>query len=122
MSLERIKITTADFGDSAALVAALYRQDAVVCCVPGGATKFGPQNLLIDAAIEAGVKLFFASEFAADAMSPHYQMFPTEYVGDKAKVKKYLEEKAAQGNVAWTALNGGPFFDMCEWQHVGSLV
>lgn len=69
---------------------------------------------MIDAAIEAGVKLFFASEFVADVMSPHYQIFETHFAGDKIKVRKYLEEKAAAGNIAWTALNGGPFFDMCK--------
>ncbi len=50
----------------------------MLCCVPGGATKFGTQKLLIDASIEAGVKLFFASESAADVVSPHYQIFPTD--------------------------------------------
>ena len=90
--------------------------DAVLCCVPSGATKFHDQKLLIDAAIDAGVKLFFASEYASNIMSPHYQVFPTEFVGDKVKVRKYLEEKGAAGQIAWTALNGGPFFDMCEYQ------
>lgn len=69
--------------------------------------------MLIDAAIEAEVKLFFASEYSANVMGPHYQVFPTEVVGDKVKVRQYLDEKAAAGEIAWTALNGGPFFDMC---------
>ena len=41
-------------------------------------------------------------------------MFPTEFVGDKVEVRKYLEENARKGKIAWTALNGGPFFDMCK--------
>ena len=117
-----ISIVKADFEDSSSLVAALRDQDAVVCCVPGGATKFGPQKLLIDAAIEAGVKLFFASEFASDILSPHYALFPTELVGDKIRVRKYLEEKASAGEIAYTALNGGPFFDMCKGLYVYSAI
>jgi hypothetical protein len=35
-------------------------------------------------------------------------------VGEKLRVREYLEEKAAAGQMAWTALNGGPFFDLCE--------
>ncbi|KAK4694010.1 hypothetical protein P7C71_g3492, partial [Lecanoromycetidae sp. Uapishka_2] len=115
--IEHIKTIATDFSDSSSLAHALHNQDALLCCVPGGATHFEPQKLLIDAAIEAGVKLFFASEYVADITSPHFQIMPTELVGDKPKVRKYLEEKAAEGKIAWTALNGGPFFDM--WLNKG---
>ncbi|MCJ1404870.1 hypothetical protein MMC11_008096 [Xylographa trunciseda] len=107
-----ITTLTADFNNSSSLVTALHNQDALICCVPGGATGFAPQRLLIDAAIAAGVKLFFADEFISDLLSPHFAIFPTQFVGEKVKVRKYLEEKAATGEIAWTALNGGPFFDM----------
>ncbi|MCJ1455386.1 hypothetical protein MMC28_005741 [Mycoblastus sanguinarius] len=109
---DRIRTIATDFEDRTSLIHALRNQDAVVCCVPGGATRFGPQKLLIDAAIEAGVKLFFASEFVSNILSPNYQLFPTEFVGDKVRVREYLAEKAAAGQIAYTALNGGPFFDM----------
>lgn len=104
---------TADFDSLSSIAKALENQDALVCCVPGGATHFAPQRLLIDAAIAAGVKLFVASEFSADITSERYKLFPTEIVGDKLQIRRYLEEKAAEGKIAWTALNGGPFFDMC---------
>ncbi|KAI4165274.1 MAG: hypothetical protein LQ342_001142 [Letrouitia transgressa] len=103
---------TADFDSLSSIAKALENQDALVCCVPGGATHFAPQRLLIDAAIAAGVKLFVASEFSADITSERYKLFPTEIVGDKLQIRRYLEEKAAEGKIAWTALNGGPFFDM----------
>ena len=76
---------------------------------------FGPQKLLIDAAIAAGVKLFFADEFVSDILSPHFEIFPTQFVGEKVKIRRYLEEKAAKRAIAWTALSGGPFFDMCTF-------
>jgi hypothetical protein len=82
--------------------------------VGGTQTKFDQQKLLIDASVEAGVKLFFASEYSGNMVSPHYRLLPTQFVGEKLRVREYLEEKAAAGQIAWTALNGGPFFDMCE--------
>lgn len=112
---DSIKAITADFDSSISLVAVLRGQDALLCCVPGGATKFAAQKLLIDAAIEAGVKLFFASEFGGNIMSPHYRLFPTEFAGDKVKVREYLGQRAMMGEIAWTSLNGGPFFDMCRY-------
>ncbi|KAL8692389.1 MAG: hypothetical protein Q9218_002579 [Villophora microphyllina] len=102
----------ADFSLLDSLVAALYHQDALLSCVPGGATDFASQKLLIDAAIAAGVKLFFASEYSANVMSPQYARLPTQFVGNKPQIRRYLEQKAREGNIAWTALNGGPFFDL----------
>ena len=63
---------------------------------------------MIDAAIEAGVKLFFASEYIGNMLSPDCQLFPKEFVGDKFGVRKYLEERAAEGQIGWIGLNGGP--------------
>ncbi len=113
-SSSAITVISTPFDDNLSLANAFQGQDAVLCCVPGGATRFDAQKILIDAAIAAGVKLYFASEYSSNIMSPHYQIFPTEFVGDKVKVRRYLEKKAAEGQMSWTALNGGPFFDMCE--------
>ena len=109
-----VKIVVADFEDYGSLATTLRGQDALVCCVGGTQTKFDQQKLLIDASVEAGVKLFFASEYSGNIVSPHYRVLPTQFVGEKLRVREYLEEKAAAGQMAWTALNGGPFFDMCE--------
>jgi hypothetical protein len=110
-----VETIIADFGSRPSLADALRGKDAVACCVGGTQTTFDQQKLLIDASIEAGVKLFFASEYSGNILSPHYRMFPTQFVGEKLLVRKYLEEKAAAGQMAWTALNGGPFFDMCKF-------
>jgi hypothetical protein len=65
------------------------------------------------------VKLFVADEYAGDIMSDHYKIFPTEIIGEKRRVREYLEEKVGKDadrdkeGMKWTALNGGPFFDMC---------
>lgn len=103
-----------DFEDGSSLVKALHNIDAVASCIPGVQTTWASQKLLIDSAIEAGVKLFFASEYTSNILRPQYKLFPTQGVGDKVQIRHYLEEKAAAGEIAYTALNGGPFFDMCE--------
>ena len=103
------------------LIAALNGHDALLSCVPGGATDFESQKLLINAAIEAGVKLFFASEYSANVMSSQYARLPTAFVGEKPRIRRYLEEQARKGSIAWTALNGGPFFDLCRFSRVRSI-
>ncbi|KAL8698696.1 MAG: hypothetical protein Q9201_006431 [Fulgogasparrea decipioides] len=102
----------ADFSSYQSLTAALNGQDALLSCVPGGATDFASQKLLVDAAIAARVRLFFASEYSANVMSAQYARLPTQFVGDKPRIRRYLEERAKEGSIAWTALNGGPFFDL----------
>lgn len=72
----------------------------MLCCVPSGATQFIPQRRLIDAAIEGGVELFMASEYSANVKGPHYQVFPTEVVGGKFKVRKYPEDEASEGEIS----------------------
>lgn len=67
---------------------------------------------MIDAAIAAGVKLFFADEYVGNIDSAQYARMPENLVGAKRRIRKYLQEKAVEGKIGWTALNGGPFFDM----------
>jgi hypothetical protein len=112
---QSVATITTDFTSFHSLHNALKGKDAVLCCLSGSALHFDKQKLLIDAAISAGVKFFFASEFVSDILSEHFATFPPEFVGDKIKVRSYLEEKGRSGEIAWTGLNGGPFFDMCKY-------
>ncbi|KAF4304740.1 NmrA-like protein [Botryosphaeria dothidea] len=109
----RIAVATIpDYTDQAHLTAVLRGHDAVLCCLPGGQVRLAAQRALVDAAVDAGVKLFFADEFVADITAPQYVAMPASYVGDKIAVRAYLEERAGRGEIGWVALNGGPFFDM----------
>ena len=64
---------------------------------PGGATKYDARKPLVDSAAAAGVKLFFASEFASNVMSPHFAKFPPLFIGDKIRARGYLEKKVGRG-------------------------
>lgn len=60
----------------------------------------------------AGVKFFFANEFVGHIDSPQYRRMPEAFIGAKFRIREYLKELAASDKIAWTSLNGGPFFDM----------
>ena len=93
-------------------------QDAIVNCITGGATQYGPSKLIIDAAVAAGVKLFFANEFVSNLKSEQYRRLPESFVGGKVRIRNYLEGLSREGKISWTGLNGGPFFDMCKFYHM----
>jgi hypothetical protein len=83
-----------------------------VTCITGGATQYEPYKLIIDAAVAAGVKFFFANEFVGYIDSPQFQRLPEQFAGAKYRIREYLRELAAEEKISWTGLNGGPFFDM----------
>lgn len=81
-------------------------------CITGSATQYDPSRLIIDAAVAAGVKFFFANEFVGYVTSPQFRRLPEAFTGAKTRIREYLGELAAEGRITWTSLNGGPFFDM----------
>jgi hypothetical protein len=105
---------TVDYTSSSSFQTAFQNQDAVVNCITGGATHYGPSKLIIDAAVTAGVKLFFANEFVGDIKRDGFRRLPEAFVGGKCRIRDYLEELGQKQKIAWTSLNGGPFFDMCK--------
>ncbi|KAI4667473.1 uncharacterized protein J4E79_002161 [Alternaria viburni] len=103
---------TVDYTSFSSLQTAFENQDAVVNCITGGATHYEPSKLIIDAAIAAGVKLFFANEFVGEITRAAFRRLPEAFVGGKCRIREYLEGLGREGKIAWTSLNGGPFFDM----------
>jgi len=104
---------TVDYTSFSSLQDAFRNQDAVVNCITGGATHYEPSKLIIDAAVAAGVKLFFANEFVGEITHEAFRRLPEAFVGGKCRIREYLEGLGKEGKMAWTSLNGGPFFDMC---------
>jgi len=102
-----VHIVQAKFDDKHSLVHAFKGADAVISTV-GGAV-FSEQVLLIDAAIEAGVKRFVPSEFGVDATNPKIGSHPV--FGAKVKVQQHLEEAAKHGKITYTLIATGAFAD-----------
>jgi uncharacterized protein YbjT (DUF2867 family) len=104
-----------DYDSFDSLVDAFTGQDAVVDCVTGGATQWDPSKRIIDAAIAAGVKFFFANEFVGYVTREQFRRLPESAAGAKYRIRQYLEKVGKEGKIAWSSLNGGPFFDMCKY-------
>lgn len=81
-------------------------------CISGCATQYDPTKLIIDAAVAAGVKFYFANEFVGKVDSEQYRRMPEAFIGSKIRTRELLGELSREGKIQWTALNGGPFFDM----------
>ena len=103
---------TVDYDSIESLTTAFVGQDAVINCITGGATQYAPSKRIIDAAVAASVKFFFADEYVGLVTSPQFKRLPESAAGAKLRIREYLEQLGAEGKIKWTALNGGPFFDM----------
>ncbi|KAF2715464.1 NAD(P)-binding protein [Pleomassaria siparia CBS 279.74] len=102
-----------DYTSLSSLTTVFAGQHAVVNCITGGAMQYDAIRLIIDAAIAAGVKLYFANEFVGHVESKQFQRLPEALTGAKARIRKELVKMGnAGGEMKWTSLNGGPFFDM----------
>ena len=103
-----IKVIEVDFTSVDSLTAALKDTDAVVFTVAGTAVE--RQTILIDAAIAASVERFIASVFGNVTTNPKLET--NSMYTPMFKVRRYLEEKAAAGQLSWTVLASDAFLDL----------
>jgi len=96
-----------DYDSLESLKAALTGVDAVVATV--GSLAVTSQKILIDAAIAAKVPRFFPSEFGSDLHSPKTRQLPVFQA--KVEVEDYISEKAKAGEITYTIIMNGAFFD-----------
>jgi putative NADH-flavin reductase len=94
-----VAVHKSDFSD-ADLEAVFKGKDAVVSAL--GASAFGEQKKIVDAAISAGVKRFIPSEFSASSQNDTViQLLPL--FGQKKELIEYLKTKEANG-FNWTGI------------------
>lgn len=67
------------------------------------------QTAFIDAAIEAGVKRVYPSEFGFDYTRPENSTSPI--FKSKIETQKYLRDKAKEGKISYTIFTVGAFLD-----------
>ncbi|KAM0240021.1 hypothetical protein ACHAPO_003001 [Fusarium lateritium] len=101
------KVIQVDYDSLESLTAALQGQDAVVSTV--GSLAIPSQNLLIDAAVAAGVKRFLPSEFGSNLVVPSVRKLPV--FGTKVAIEDKLIELAKQGKISYTFVYNGIFLD-----------
>lgn len=88
------------------LVSAFHAQDAVISTISAGGLV--EQVGAVDAAMEAGVKVFLPSEYGVDtSVSAAPDVIPT--LKTKIKVLDYLKSK--QDKISWVAIIAGSMFD-----------
>lgn len=107
-----------DYNNKQSLVDALNGQDAVVSTVAGEAIP--AQKLMIDAAIESGVRRFIPSDFGSLTTNPAASQFPHHV--NMVDIQQYLKSKSHEieytifsiGGFTEFVVNSGFAFD---WEH-----
>ncbi|KAI1753798.1 hypothetical protein F4782DRAFT_495695 [Xylaria castorea] len=96
-----------DYDSIESLTAALQGQDAVVSTL--GTAGLPKQLNLVEAAVKASVERFIPSEFGSDTTNAKNSALAV--FGHKVATHKALAKEAANGNISYTAIITGPFFD-----------
>ena len=91
------------------LLEAFKGQDAVVCTISG--YQIPQEKSIINAAVKAGVKRYFPSEFGANLANPKTAE-ALYFFGAKLETVKHLKEQESKG-LTWSGVVTGPFFDFC---------
>ncbi|CAJ0553077.1 Ff.00g115890.m01.CDS01 [Fusarium sp. VM40] len=103
---EGVPVFRADYSDINQVKHAMEGQDVVISMVAVFAT--GGQQILVDAAIAAGVKRFFPSEFGPPSRDEKFAALHPA-LPPKVATVDYLQSKESQ--ISWSALIPGAFFD-----------
>ncbi|OIW24599.1 putative oxidoreductase CipA-like protein [Coniochaeta ligniaria NRRL 30616] len=103
---DSVKVQRVDYSSKESLVSALQGQDAVVSALTHLSIATS-EALLIDAAVEAGVKRFIPSEFASDATNPKAASFPL-YTPKIASIKRLEAAAKTNPNFTYTSVITGP--------------
>ncbi|OHW97992.1 NADB-Rossmann family domain-containing protein [Colletotrichum incanum] len=99
-----------DIDDVNALTSAFQGHDAVISAAPDPIV-LEKQQPWIEAAIAAGVKRIFPSEYSTNVDSSLAESLPI--VAGKVRTRRYLVEQISKagGKSSWTSINNGPFFE-----------
>nr|CEG05021.1 unnamed protein product [Fusarium clavum]CEG05860.1 unnamed protein product [Fusarium clavum] len=100
-----VKVIKVDYDSLSDLTSALQGIDAVVSAV--GSLAIPSQNLLIDAAIAAGVKRFLPSEYGSNLVIPSVRKLPT--FATKVEIEDKLIE--LKDKISYTFVYNGIFLD-----------
>jgi len=108
---EGVPVKKADYSSHEALVSAFRGHDTIISLI---GRDFIDQLKFVDAAVEAGVKKFYPSEYGSS--DPNNKAKTDEFwqrvgfVGKQPTFDK-LKELSLEGKIEYTAIRTGPFFD-----------
>ncbi|KAJ5111475.1 hypothetical protein N7532_002010 [Penicillium argentinense] len=104
---EGVPVVRVDYNNPDSLISAMQGQDVVISMVGGHVA--GDQNKFIDAALAAGVKRFFPSEFGPYSRDPKFAELNPVVLPAKAGTVDYLRSKESE--MSWSSLVTGAWFD-----------
>ena len=110
-----VTVKPVNYSSLDSLKTALQGQDAVVSTI--ASASIDDQKLLVEAAVQAGVKRFIPSEFGANTMNEKARALPVFH--PKIAVQDKLKEVASSGGMTYTIIPTGPFLD---WGIAGGLI
>ncbi|KAI0161474.1 hypothetical protein GGR57DRAFT_359478 [Xylariaceae sp. FL1272] len=90
------------------LTSILTGQDAVVCAL-GGPASSGPQLLLIEAAVKAGVKRFIPADYGIDTENTRASSLP--FFSIKRNIHESLKRYAGISSMTYSLICTGAFLD-----------
>jgi uncharacterized protein YbjT (DUF2867 family) len=102
-----VAVEEVDYTSLSSLTTALTGADALISTL--AAEAFPLQDVLVDAAIAAGVQRFLPSEFGSDISNPNTQQLPV--FAAKVKLNAYLAEKAKTSSLTYTLVRNSGFLD-----------
>lgn len=96
-----------DYSSIPSLVETFAGYEAIVEAFSPGA--FEHQRNVVDAAIRAKIKHIITPDFSSDTFNENVSELAI--FEPKLKAQRYLETKAKEGHLTWTAVTFGPLFD-----------
>ncbi|KAM0248670.1 hypothetical protein ACHAQJ_009377 [Trichoderma viride] len=106
-----VKSIKVDLSSEKELASAFNGIDVVVSAVPN--PQLETEQIVIQAAIAAGVKRIVPSEYSSNLETDAAKSLPI--VAEKIKTRRYIEEVAASDKIEWTSVNNGAFFVPFLW-------
>ncbi|KIM21229.1 hypothetical protein M408DRAFT_12684 [Serendipita vermifera MAFF 305830] len=104
---ENVKVVKQDLADPAGMVSTLRGIDAVIMTQGVDADLESTSKAVIEAAIEAGVKMVMPSDYGSKDTPMFVQVYTT-----KPKIRVFVEEKAKEGKITYTIIKNEPFTEM----------
>ncbi len=101
-----VNVIKADYSDKNALVKALTGQDVVISAVGGEGLIVNSDKILIEAALEAGVKWFMPSEYGFD-----FENSSAASISVNNSLENIALPKQHQSPIALTFISAGAFLD-----------
>lgn len=103
-----VHVVEVDYSSLSSLTEALKGKDVAICTITS--TAIPEQKVIIDAAIQAGVKRFIPADFGALSTDPSAKDLPIHI--PTVQIRQYLAEKAQEGQIEYTVFSTGLFLEL----------